>query len=196
MIQAALLLLLSFLLGSLPFAWIAGRLSRGIDLREHGSGNPGASNAWRLLGKKWGITVLLLDAAKGTLAVLLTLNHPLTWLPLLAGLFAVLGHSFSPFLSFRGGKGVATSAGAFLALSPLPLLSALLVFLLSLALFRMISVSSMLAALGLPFLIRFLQPLDSSLFWLSVGLAFLVCYRHRSNMARLFRGEEPRLGKS
>jgi glycerol-3-phosphate acyltransferase PlsY len=186
----------AFLLGSFPFGLWWGRLFGGIDVREHGSRNLGAANVFRLLGPVHGITVLLLDAAKGAAAVLaaryLTGNETVA---ILAGLFAVLGHLFSPWVAFRGGKGVAAGLGAWLILAPAATGLALALFALVLAGSRRVSVGSLAASLALVPLVYFLSP-DEALplrTGLAVITAGLVWLRHRGNLIRLAAGEEPPL---
>ncbi|MBI4230170.1 MAG: glycerol-3-phosphate acyltransferase, partial [Planctomycetes bacterium] len=175
-----------------------------VDLREHGSGNIGATNAGRLLGKLWGIGILLLDAAKGALPSLLAVRG---WVPegiavgrpcaLAAGLGAILGHCFPVWLSFRGGKGVSTGAGAFAAVAPKETACALGVFILVAAATRYVSLASMLAAASLvAWSAVFHAPLgaDRDLGALALAAAMLVAWRHRANLNRLLGGTEPRLG--
>lgn len=187
----------AYLLGAVPFAYLAGRLLKGLDIRQHGSGNVGATNVFRVLGKGPGAAVLALDMAKGWLAA--------AWLPSLAplptaawpallGLAAVLGHSYTCFLGFRGGKGVATSAGVLLGLAPWATLGALLVFALVLGLSRMVSAGSLAAALALPPLAWRQHGLEAPVFWLSLGLAALVWVKHIPNIRRILAGTENRVG--
>ena len=135
--------LTAYFLGSLPFGhWLA--LARGVDLREEGSGNTGATNVGRVLGKKWGIFVFILDLGKGWIAVALAQrvgNLPETW-TVTVGVFAVLGHVFSPWLGFRGGKGVATSAGILIGLAPWVALVVALIWFLTFQMSRTVSVAS------------------------------------------------------
>jgi acyl phosphate:glycerol-3-phosphate acyltransferase len=186
-------LFLAFLLGSIPTGlWVARR--QGFDLRRVGSGNVGATNVYRSLGPRAGLVVLAVDMAKGGAAVLLALAiAPHGPWPVLAALFAVLGHVLSPLAGFRGGKGVATAGGAILALAPGPALLALLVFAVFVATTRIISLGSMLAALVLPIAVRLTAPDVPWLFPTSIALAALVIFRHRANLARLVRGAEPRI---
>ena len=122
------MLLGSYLLGATPTSYIAGKLGRGIDLRDHGSKNLGATNVYRILGWKYAIPVALIDIAKGAVPVFLARSSSSAWLPIAVGGAAVLGHMFSPYVSFKGGKGVATAAGMFLALAPLAVLIAIAVW--------------------------------------------------------------------
>lgn len=183
-----------FLCGAIPFGFLAGCL-RGIDLREHGSGNIGATNTIRVLGKAIGIPVLFLDAAKGFLPVFLAQSRGISsWWVVGVGLCAVMGHIYSPVVRFRGGKGVATSLGVVIGLSPLVAALSLGVFLLGLILSRgIISVGSVLGALAAPTFFWMLpgQSLPVRLFATAAGLFIL--WRHRENLSRLTRGEEKSL---
>ncbi len=181
---------LPFLFGSIPFGYVIGKL-KGVDVRQHGSGNIGATNVSRVLGKKYGALVLLLDALKGAFPVL---TVKLAGLPeeyqVLSGLFAVLGHCFSPFLKFRGGKGVATGLGAFIVISPKITLLAFFIFLVVFFLTRYVSLSSITAALTYPLLYRFLEK-PSELSFILVSLtALVIVVKHHSNIKRLLKGEE------
>lgn len=189
----------AFVCGSIPFGFIAGRL-KGIDLREHGSGNIGATNTLRVLGKGPGAAVLLLDAAKGLLPVVVARNCGLTsaW-TVGVGMCAVLGHIYSPFVRFRGGKGVATALGVLLALSPLIALLSLVVFAVAVALTRWVALGSILAAIAQAILFWVLppsflsgDPLPYRLFGFVVALFVVV--RHRSNITRMRAGTESRIG--
>jgi len=182
----------AFLLGSIPTGILVAR-SHGVDLRKVGSGNIGATNVGRALGRKWAAFVLVADASKGALPVLLCRQlFADPWLPALAGLAAVVGQAFSIFLRGRGGKGVATSLGAGLALAPLPALACLGTFVLVHTMLRIVSVGSLAAVVSFSvFLWLFRQATPPHLtFALAVG--GLVFIRHRANLVRLARGEEPR----
>ena len=189
-------LLGAFLLGGIPFSLLIAR-GRGVDLRRVGSGNVGATNLARALGYGLGAVGLLLDAAKGAVAVLVpsvVLGPQATPLvQALAAALAVLGHSFSPFLRFRGGKGVATGAGAFAVLAPQATLAALGVFAVVLVLGRVVGLASVLAALTLPVAAHVLGA-QREVTAAAAVVAALVIVRHRDNLLRLVRGTEPRLG--
>lgn len=193
-LKYVLILLSAYLLGGIPFSYLAGRLVKGVDLRRKGSGNLGATNAGRVLGWPWGVLVFGLDFAKGWLAVALA-----QWLlgpglaPVLAGLAAILGHSFTPYLRFKGGKSVAASTGAFVRLAPLATGFALLAFLLILLLARMVSAASVGAALILPLAIIWLRTGEWALIVFSLLVGLLICIRHRSNLQRILSGTEPRI---
>lgn len=182
--EPILVVFLSFLSGSIPFGFIVGKL-KGVDVRNYGSGNIGATNVSRVLGKKYGALVLLLDALKGTLPVILAGKFQV-----LAGVSAILGHCFSPFLKFRGGKGVATSLGAFLVISPKATLLAFLIFVLVFVLTRYVSLSSITAAVSYPFLFAYFKGFDWVFFSLVCFAALVVVLKHHSNIKRLLRGEE------
>jgi glycerol-3-phosphate acyltransferase PlsY len=190
-----LAILAGYLLGSLPFAlWVA--RSRGVNILQVGSGNPGMTNVWRTLGWKPALPVALLDTLKGTIAAWLGyhLAGSLLW-ALLAGIAALLGHSFSFWIGFKGGKSVLTAFGVFLYLSPLASLAALAVWALVMFLFRYISLASIMAAASLPAFValearggRALSPA----FWAAVPVGLFVIVRHRANIGRLLRGAEPK----
>jgi acyl phosphate:glycerol-3-phosphate acyltransferase len=195
-LNAVLAILASYLLGATPTSYIAGKLGRGIDLREHGSKNLGATNVYRILGWKYAIPVALFDIAKGAIPVLFfsgwagAAERP--WLPVALGGAAVLGHMFSPYVRFKGGKGVATAAGMFLALAPLAVLIAMGVWAVCLWLTGYVSLSSIVAVASVPLWVALLQPNDTSVFWAGVGLVVLIVFAHRRNIARLLNGTENR----
>lgn len=186
----------SYLLGATPTSYIAGKLGRGIDLREHGSKNLGATNVYRMLGWKYAIPVAFFDIAKGAVPVLFfsgwggAAEHP--WLPVALGGAAVLGHMFSPYVSFKGGKGVATAAGMFLALAPLAVLLAIPVWGVCLWLTGYVSLSSIIAVLTVPVWVAVWQPNSPYVFWASVALVALIIFAHRRNIGRLVAGTENR----
>jgi glycerol-3-phosphate acyltransferase PlsY len=189
-------LVAAFLLGGIPFSHAIARL-RGVDLRSVGSGNIGATNLTRAFGYGVGAVGLFLDAAKGTAAVLLpgvVLGAQSTpAIRAMAGILAVLGHAFTPFLRFKGGKGVATGAGAFAVLAPLATLLAWAVFMLVVALTRVVALGSVLAALALPVAAQLTGA--PRVVTLGAGIvALFIVVRHRSNLVRLLRGTERRLG--
>ncbi|MBI2422083.1 MAG: glycerol-3-phosphate 1-O-acyltransferase PlsY [Candidatus Hydrogenedentes bacterium] len=184
--------LLSYVLGSIPTGlWLGLRL-KGVDIREHGSKNIGATNTLRVLGKGLGAVALLGDMAKGLAPVLAAQQVSASvYLPVLCGVAAILGHSFSLFLGFRGGKGVATSSGVFLGLAPFPTLIAAAVFGSVFAATRMVSAGSILAALALAVSVFFF-PLPPVVRGVAVVIAALVIFKHRSNIQRILKGEENR----
>ena len=197
-------LLGSYLLGSIPFGYVAGKI-RGIDIRKIGSGNIGATNVVRVLGKRYGYSVFVLDFLKGFGAVKISMSiatdaRPEWASPEIFGIFAaiasVIGHSFPVWLKFRGGKGVATSAGALFGLIPLAALIGVVIWVLIFWFTRYVSVASVVAAATLPLVILIMTRLNqihgNSLFYSSLGLAAVVMWRHRSNFSRLMHGSEPR----
>ncbi len=191
----------AFLVGALPFSWLLGRMS-GIDLRRVGSGNPGATNLYRVAGARWGVPGLLLDVAKGAApaALALWLFPDLTGAAVLAGAAAIAGHIWTPFLAFRGGKGVATAAGAFLALNPFLILIAFAVFFVVVAATRYVSLGSLSAAVA-AFLGSFTiplvagQPVDPYFVVFCGVCAGAISYSHRENVSRLIAGTESKLGR-
>jgi glycerol-3-phosphate acyltransferase PlsY len=196
--------LTSYLLGSLPAGFLAGRIA-GVDIRRLGSGNIGATNVLRVLGKRFGYPVFLVDFGKGFGAVHLALllgrrsGGDASFVDFCAGIaaiFAVAGHTFPVWLRFKGGKGVATSIGVLFGLAPIPALIVCGVWLLTFKISRYVSLASMVAALAFPATVAvmsFFQPSHSPvLFFISLCLAGLVIARHRANLVRLSRGTEPR----
>ncbi len=179
-------------IGSIPFAWLLHRVATGRDLRAEGSGNPGATNVERLDGIGWGAGALALDAGKGAFSVLAAewLFGAGAGLPAAAG--AVAGHVFTPWLRGRGGKGVATAAGAYAVLAPAATAAALVVFALVLAVTRLVSLGSVVGAAALPVAVWSLGPGGPAVV-AAVAIAILVAWRHRGNFARMRAGTEPRL---
>lgn len=188
---------LSYLLGSIPWAYIAGRL-KGVDLRKYGSGNLGTTNVLRLLGVPAALTVYALDALKGAIPVLFFpgwFDFPERhgW-AILCGLLAILGHVRPVFLMWKGGgKGVATASGVFFALTPIATLASLVGFLTMLGLTRRMSVASLTGAAILPIGVALTHGWDTLVFGVSLGVAAFVYWTHRANIRRLRRGEEPKL---
>lgn len=187
---------LSYLLGSIPTALWLGRLLRGIDIREHGSGNPGATNAARVLGLPAGVAVLLIDVTKGFVAVwwvarlrIDATNLDALEIELLAAVGAIVGHIVSVFARFRGGKGVATAGGAFLAVHPAAAGIAVAAFAVVVAVTRIVSLGSLGAALTMPVALWALGAPRVSIL-ATVGVALLIAVAHRSNIRRLLRGRE------
>jgi len=198
----ALLLVISYLLGAVPTSVIIGKAVRGIDVREHGSGSAGATNTWRVLGWKAGVTVLALDAGKGAVAAaLVPLIHfghlPFTApvIAILCGLSAVIGHVFPVYVGFRGGKGVATGAGMLIAVAPIPVGLAIGIFGLSLFLFGMVSLASILAVVSVPISIVLLNHFSGANFHplllaITCALALFIIFNHRANITRIIHGRE------
>lgn len=201
---AVLTALAGFLLGSIPTGWLVAR-ARGVDIQKSGSGNIGATNVFRVLGVGPGILVLAVDALKGVLAVRLApamaagltgaAGSPgLDWLPMLGGLASVLGHNYTPWLGFRGGKGIATSAGVLGGLMPAAFGVTVAAFAVVLGSFRIVSLASVLAAVVLPAAVFGLEK-DRRLLGLSLVMSVLAIYKHRANLRRLMAGTEPRIGQ-
>ena len=194
-----LILLLGYLFGSFPSGYLAGRITKGIDIRSLGSGSTGATNVLRHIGKRAAITVFLLDVFKGVLSILVAKYFLLndSWQVALA-LSTLVGHIWPVWLNWKGGKAVATGLGVFLGLSWQVGLATLGIFILMITLFRIVSLASVSAALALP-LIMFLSFESSitSLPYLIIALSAmtLVIWRHRENIVRLIKGKEPKIGQ-
>ena len=193
--------LVAYLLGSIPFGFIAGLIA-GVDVREHGSGNIGATNTLRVLGKKYGYAVFVADVLKGFLAVRIALwlaqFDPSTsyFIGILAAFFVVVGHSFPVWLRFRGGKGVAAAAGACLGLLPVARFIAVIVWIAIFFAFRFVSLASIIAAIALPISAWSLGNVaDPILLGFSGLIAALIIFRHRSNIVRLLQGSEARFDR-
>lgn len=196
----ALALALAYASGSVPFAAIAGAI-QGVDLRKQGSGNLGATNVFRVLGWKIGLAVFIADALKGALPVLLLppriagATTPTLW-AIACGIAAIMGHVRPLFLRFRkGGKGVATAAGVFFALAPIPMLVTFGVFVAVVLATGYVSLGSLICAVLLPTLLAITQGVSSPLFLVSLVISIFVFWTHRANIGRLRRGEEHRFGK-
>ena len=200
--ELALYLILSYLLGAFPTSVVLGRLFWSTDIRRHGSGNAGATNAWRVLGWKAGFPVLFIDLGKGALAAGVVARLPLGAVPVdqgtlavLCGVAAVLGHVFPIYTRFRGGKGVATAAGMLAVVAPIPVGMAVGVFFLLLFSFGRVSLGSLLAAWTVPLSVLFLPHVlhvrfPVAVIALAFTLAVLITVTHRSNIRRLLSGEE------
>jgi glycerol-3-phosphate acyltransferase PlsY len=179
----------AYLLGSIPTGLLLARAA-GVDIRKTGSGNIGATNVYRTLGKKVGIMTLVGDCAKGLIPVLIArqLQLPGAWIAA-TGLAAFIGHVYTVFLGFKGGKGVATALGVFIGISPLSVLAALIVFILTLLKWRFVSLASITAAAAIPFLVALIEQ-KGLLIATSVIIAALVIWKHRENIRRLRNGTE------
>lgn len=185
---------IAYFLGAIPTAYLVGKKVKGIDIRKHGSGNVGTTNAFRVLGKGPGTAVLIGDILKGYLAALVCLLAGGEILGLIGAIIAMAGHSWSVFLQFKGGKGVATGAGAFLALMPIPTLIAIGVFIVIIYSTKYVSLGSITAAAIFPIVaFAFAEPLSYQVF--SVIAAAVVILRHTSNIKRLLNGTENKIGK-
>ncbi|MGD0566057.1 MAG: glycerol-3-phosphate 1-O-acyltransferase PlsY [Candidatus Goldiibacteriota bacterium] len=190
-------LVIPYFLGAIPTGYLIVKSRKNIDIRTVGSGNIGATNVKRVLGMKWFVIVLILDALKGFVPVFAlgaVFGAKFPWVPVIAGIAAVLGHTFTIFLKFKGGKGVATALGVFLALSPAATITAFIVFAVTVSFFRYISAGSVLAALLLPV---FVLNYGEGGFWnlvqiTSILVAAFVIYKHKDNIKRLMDGTESR----
>ncbi|MEX0690251.1 MAG: glycerol-3-phosphate 1-O-acyltransferase PlsY [Gemmatimonadales bacterium] len=191
------LIALSYLIGAIPTSYLVGRVSRGIDLRQHGSGNLGATNAFRVLGWQIAIPVGMVDLAKGALpvVVLAPIVSPEPWAAFAVGGAAVVGHVYSVFMRFRGGKGVATAAGVVLAIAPLALFVAFVAWVTILLLTGYVSLASMTAAVLFPILAWWIGTTNPHLIVVSIGMAGFVLWTHRANIGRLMAGNESRFGR-
>ncbi len=199
----AILLVLAYLIGSIPSAVWVSKWIYGIDIREHGSGNAGATNTFRILGTKAGSGVMLADMMKGFLAVklslfshLVPLSEPFVNLQIFLGLAAVIGHIFPIWADFRGGKGIATLFGMILSIHPIVAVSLVVVFLLMLVITRYVSLSSIVASIAFPLLLVSIfsanaQELSYRLF--AIATAFLVVLTHHKNISRLLSGNESKV---
>ena len=191
---------LFYLVGSIPAGYLMGR-SRGLDIRRHGSGNIGATNVWRVMGRNWGMLAFACDFLKGFLPLYLvrTLGFPETgsWsvslLLVLCGLAAIIGHNYTPWLGFKGGKGVATSGGVLAALMPWVLVVALSLWIIATLITRTVSIGSLLAATVLPPAAAWFYPGEWVYFGLATLAGGLAVWRHRPNIQRLLAGTESRI---
>ena len=193
----------AYLIGSVPTAYLVAKRVRGIDIREHGSGNIGATNVFRTMGKKWGALVLAADVLKGWIVVVILaptagafpeVSSPLR--QLLFGAAAIAGHTWTPWLKLKGGKGIATSAGALIGIFPLASLIVIAIWAVCFLIWRYVSLASIAAAASFPIMLLILhREIDSFgiIFLISVLLSGLLIYNHRSNIERLRRGEELRV---
>ncbi len=204
-----LVIFVSYLIGSIPFSYLAGKIFQGIDLREYGSGNLGASNALRVLGKKLGIAVLLMDVLKGVVCVIvaglfsqkLAFSDFCVLFKVSAGISVILGHVFTIYLGFKGGKGVATALGVFLSLSFVPVFIVICIWGAVVWYSRYISLGSIVAACILPLFFYFHEylfgvALHPLIFNFSLVIAFLILAKHRTNISRIIDGTENRIGES
>jgi glycerol-3-phosphate acyltransferase PlsY len=193
-------LVVGYLVGGIPFSLIVGRKFFGIDPREHGSGNLGATNVYRVLGARPALAVALLDVGKGAAAVALAMlvspfasGDARDYVLIAVAMTAVLGHSFSPYIRFKGGKGVATAAGAIAVVMPLTWPILFITFVLVITLSRMVSLASILVALEFPLLTWLLYRDHTAFVVFAAVAATLVIARHRTNIVRIWRGEENRV---
>ncbi|MCD4795722.1 MAG: glycerol-3-phosphate 1-O-acyltransferase PlsY [Candidatus Cloacimonetes bacterium] len=190
----------AYIIGSIPTSFLMGKIIKGIDIRKYGSGNVGATNALRVLGTKIGIITLVIDIAKGFFAVQLgkiLISDPSNLALILIGLFAISGHIFTIFLKFKGGKGVATAAGVFIALTPVALGIALLVFVITVWISKYVSLGSMLAAVTLlviELIINIRNSFeDKELLIFIFFITVFIIVRHKANIKRIIDGNENRI---
>ncbi|MCX8081282.1 MAG: glycerol-3-phosphate 1-O-acyltransferase PlsY [Bacteroidia bacterium] len=197
--MAVILLILAYLLGSIPTSVWVGRIFYRIDVREHGSGNAGATNTFRVLGPKAGIPVLLIDILKGYIAVSLSsfsgLVYDLTELKIGLAIMALMGHIFPLFAQFRGGKGVATLLGGVMGISPEIVFFSLLIFLAVLFISRMVSLASMLSGISYPFIILIKGNYEPVLLLFAITVALLLLVTHKKNIKRILQGQENKIPK-
>jgi acyl phosphate:glycerol-3-phosphate acyltransferase len=206
MVTLTLILVGSYILGSIPVGYLAGQLA-GVEIRNLGSGNVGATNVVRVLGKKYGYPVFALDFLKGfgavRISMLIATGPPPEWnspemFGIAAAISCVIGHSYPPWLKFKGGKGVATSAGALFALTPIGGLIGVAIWIVIFRLTRYVSLASVTAAVVLPIVILVISRRNEdakAIFYFSICVAAIVIWRHRSNLSRLVRGTEPRFSR-
>lgn len=198
-VKLIIFLIIAYFMGSIPTGVVIGKKFKGIDIREHGSKNTGATNAYRVLGLQYGIVVLLADALKGYLPVFLASLAGLAgWQLILVGLVTIVGHTLSIFLKFKGGKGVATSLGVFIYLVPNIVLILLVVFLLIAFSTKYVSLASVSAAGLFPILVLFMPVREGlgkwNMFGFALIIALFVIFKHRSNIQRLLHGNENKFG--
>lgn len=209
-LNIVILLGISYLIGSIPTSIVVSKLFKGIDIREHGSGNAGGTNTYRVLGKLPAIIVVVVDILKGIFAAYVVSNWifsdlqlsrlEMNTLKLGCGLAAVFGHIYTAFAGFKGGKGVATGVGMFIGTFPLGIAFAFPVFVLVVMFSGYVSLSSMLAATAIPLSLILmdetgLREVPTATIWFAIGVALLMIFTHRSNVKRLIAGTENRFGK-
>ncbi len=214
MLNLIFVAILAYFVGSIPTSIIVSKLVKGIDIRNYGSGNAGGSNVFRILGWKWGVSVILLDALKGAIAVIVVArlyldNFPFnnitpfddfTLVQIICGLVAVIGHIWTVFAGFRGGKGIATALGFLITIITVDMLLALAVFVLVVTLSRYISLGSLIAAASVPLILIIREnifginiPGYNTILPFAIALTLLVIYTHRKNIDRLIKGNESKI---
>ncbi|CAG0940807.1 glycerol-3-phosphate acyltransferase PlsY [Candidatus Brocadiaceae bacterium] len=215
MLAIPAIIVLSYLVGSIPFAILISRWVKGIDIREHGSGNAGGTNVFRVLGWKWGVTVIILDSLKGVVAVLLVTQiyyfsdlaaynytpwEDIYLIRIMAGITAIIGHVWSIFASFRGGKGIATALGMLLTITWVDILVAVGIFIIVVALSRYVSLGSIVAAVTVPATLIIREnifkvdvPGYHTILPFLIGLFVLVVFTHRKNISRILSGKESKI---
>ena len=187
-------LALSYLCGAIPFGYIIAKLFKHVDIRTVGSGNTGATNVYRSISKPLGVLTLILDLLKGFIPVycVMFFNPEYQWLIISVAFITIIGHTFTIFLRFKGGKGVATACGAFLAINPIAVLICFVVFVVTLSIFKYVSFASIMAALMLPISLYFLKELPEIVVFAGM-ISILVIVRHLSNIKRLLNGTENKI---
>lgn len=214
MLNLLFIIILSYLVGSIPTSIIVSKLANGIDIRKHGSGNAGGTNVFRVLGWKYGVFVILFDAFKGAVAVVLIArlylgNFPFpnttpfddfTLVQIIAGLFAVIGHIWTIFAGFKGGKGIATGLGFLITIITVDMLIALGVFIIVVSLSRYVSLGSITAAVSIPFILIIRENIFNvhiygygTILPFSFAIALLIVFTHRNNIKRLLLGNENKI---
>ena len=204
MIYLSIMILASYLLGSIPTSIIASKIIKGIDIREHGSGNAGATNVFRVMGWKMGLSVLIIDMAKGYIPTILFyklgmkgVDWPIINLQILAGLSAIFGHIWTVFAGFKGGKGVGTGAGMLIGLTPFAVIIGIIAFIIVFSISRFVSLGSIIASVFVPItvLIQYQsqETFPIQLFIFSLFVPVLIIYTHRKNIQRLLKGEESKI---
>ncbi|MEW6007618.1 MAG: glycerol-3-phosphate 1-O-acyltransferase PlsY [bacterium] len=184
------IIILAYLFGSIPLGYIFGKI-KGRDIRKEGSGNIGFTNVCRVLGKRWGIPTLIFDILKGFLFPFISFKLGLgEKIAILSSLFAILGQGFSIFLRFKGGKGVATSAGVFLALAPIEVAITIAIFLVIFSIFRLVSIGSIVSSISLPILVFFISPNKRLVFVFSLVAMAFILIKHIPNIKRLIGKRE------
>lgn len=196
MFNTLIAIVLSYLIGSISFSILVGRWLRKIDIRQHGSGNAGATNTLRVLGKRPALAVFMLDVTKGIAAVLIgRLIGEESWVPVASGLAAIVGHNWPIYFRFKGGKGIATTIGTVAMLAFFPALLAGIAAIITIAVTRYVSLGSIVFAVLLP-IVFYLFGLDQALIWGAVVIGILALLRHRKNITKLINGTENKLGGS
>ncbi len=189
--KLVIILLYSYLLGAIPFGYLLSRFRYHIDIRKKGSGNIGATNVVRVIGVLPGFIVLILDACKGYLSIKITQLYGPQYI-YISGLMAIIGHCWPVYLKFKGGKGVATTIGVLLGLNPLYLVYVIMIFLPVFVVTRIVSISSLLSAIGLPLIVYFKHHNLQPVYMLSI-YSIIIIYRHKPNILRLFQGKEKKI---
>ncbi|MBQ2219756.1 MAG: glycerol-3-phosphate 1-O-acyltransferase PlsY [Elusimicrobia bacterium] len=194
MLKIILYLVFAYLCGAIPFGYIIAKIFKHVDIRTVGSGNPGATNVYRTISKPLGILTLFLDMLKGFIPVYFVkiINPEFYWIVIAVALVTIIGHIFTVFLKFKGGKGVATGCGVFLALNPLSVLICFITFAIILAIFRYVSFASIIAAMMLPISLYWLDAVPELILFSGV-IAILIVIRHIGNIKRLLNGTENKI---